>query len=176
MMPAQQRFRYAATLAWVYFAGFASGVLASVGIEIALRPESFTDNAKFGVGTLIAIYAIFSLITGGLAAFGAFFAGYVLAVRAVTQWHWALAWLLGGLNAAGMIGTTYLYEADLLSVTGFSLLTVSGVAIGALLKPIGPALGSALPWYRVGLCQACGYDLRTTPIGGACPECGAAKA
>lgn len=173
-MPTQERFSYALRLSCAQFAGFAIGILFWIGLESLVNPNAYPDAGKFSTGDLIAIYAILTLVTGGISAFGTFFGAVIGPIVPTSRWFWIAALFLGAINAIAMIGITSTTGLALFSEYGIGAIVAGGLISALVLRSAGLTFDLARPWFPPGSCQSCGYDLRRTPVGGNCPECGAA--
>ncbi|MGB0768066.1 MAG: hypothetical protein ACPGYV_10185 [Phycisphaeraceae bacterium] len=173
-MPMPQRMRHARRFAMLHVAGYVGGVAAWIVIESVIDPVNFYDNMKFSVGTLIAIYAIFALVTGAVSGIGALVGGAVWAAVPAGRWYWVLAAGSGVLTLGGVIVAAVLFEIRLATLIGMVVLALAGFASAGVLRAVSGVFGLARPWYPPGACRSCGYDLRHTAGDRGCPECGAA--
>lgn len=106
------------------------------------------------------------------AAFGTLLGAMLCPVVVARRLYW-LGFVAAGGAIAGatilLLALTYLVDLDPQS---FLLSCAAGFVLAVGMRVIGLTLGWARPWFAPGMCQACGYDLRETPAGNSCPECG----
>ena len=81
---------------------------------------------------------------------------------------------MGVANASAMLVFTFVSGFDYFSQYGITGIVVAGFLTAPLIRVVGLTFNQARRWFAPGMCQACGYDLRKTPPGGNCPECGEA--
>ncbi|MEM6258409.1 MAG: hypothetical protein AAF711_07425 [Planctomycetota bacterium] len=171
-MPFHQRSSYALSFVLMVFGGFALLFAAWFAVAMAIDP-AHAEPEKLTTGEMVMVLALLMCFLGMIAASGALASAVVFSAVPTSRRYWLLAALAGAINALVLL--TAVYVTDLIVIEAESCIgvAVGGLLSGVLVRQVGLLLGWARPWYPPGMCERCGYDLRKTPAGSPCPECGA---
>ncbi|MEM9348212.1 MAG: hypothetical protein AAGB26_16515 [Planctomycetota bacterium] len=171
-MPFQQRSSYAFSFALMLFAGFAMLFTAWFAAAMAIDP-AHAEPEKLTTGEMIMVLALMMCFLGTIAASGALVSAVVCSTVPASRRYWLLAASAGAGNALVLLTAVYVTELIVIEVESCIGVAVGGMLGPVLVRQVGLLLGWARPWYPPGMCERCGYDLRETPPGSPCPECGA---
>lgn len=171
-MPFNERVTYGRLIALYLFLGYVAPCLVALFwlITIDLLMPDRDDDILI---PLFIVAAFVICLVGGVFGFGAFLGAMLCPVVATKRVFW-IGFVIAGCVIAGSTVLLSIYTNMVYIETRFFMFTsLAGFMSAIVMRVIGLALGWARPWFAPGMCQACGYDLRRTPAGSTCPECGA---
>ena len=169
-MPFDKRLDYAIVTCLVLFAGYTLPLLATLGLLRLFSMDGLGDVDFDDVWLPTLMLVVFAL--GASALLGAMVGALVLPASVVRRVHWLVCLLMGWVIAKVSMALLFFTDWASLDVGLFLATFLAGGFMALLVRTVAMSAGWARHWYPASSCQACGYDLRVTPISEPCPECG----
>ena len=158
----------------MFFMGFAFGLVIWIVWDAVVNRHT-GDVEMFSGSVLAAIYILFVSFFAFFYAAGGFLGSLMTPIDVTSRRFWLLNFLLGTVSALVVVLVMVLAGSGVLGVFEVVGMFGSGLLSALLMRPIGMFFCWSRKWYPPGCCPACGYDLRVTPAGEPCPECGEAR-